>query len=340
MSNLSTVLGGLEVVPHALVFADFFQEGSFSAAVVAHSSGSSSNSLYFLKKSGTSWTDATNTFSGLNRQVCASVKQLLVADLNKDAKPDIYVVCGGNSPSPQYYFLSHPSNLSYTQYTTSFNVMAESASIADVDGGVNRTSDVITTDNGAVTVFLGQIDSSGVLTFTQDDARITNQSPVPNIVQAVTLVPRSQSDSTTRYDLVLGGSGSNGSSAVWLKNSGGYFGAVGRSFVLPNLGSDGAYPYAELRGYIESNGLSYIYAMDHAKSLVRLYSYITPAPTLTDPSPSNSAPSLAYSQAYNTTSNLPSAGWPYQLVKVGKNFFPLDAACEVTGRCNAMFSLP
>lgn len=125
---------------------------------------------------------------------------------------------------------------------------------------------------------------------------------------------------------------------MWLKNTGGYFGAVGRSFLLPNLGSDLTYPYAELRGYIESNGLSYIYAMDHAKSLVRLYSYTTPAATLTGAS--GSAPALAHLQEFSSSSTLPTAGWPSQLAKVGNSFYPLDAACEVTGRCNAMFTLP
>jgi hypothetical protein len=338
LSGVSTLLGGsLDVTPQALAFADFFQEGTFSAVVAARPAGGGANSLYFLKKNGSSWTDATLTFSGLNRQVCTSVKQLLVADLNKDSKPDIYVVCGGGASGPQYYFLSDPSSLGYTRYTSSFNLNAESASIADVDGDANRTPDVVTTDNGTVTVLLSQV-VSNALSFTLDNSRLTNLSPIPSGVQAVNLVPRSQSDGTTKYDLIVGGSGSNGTSAVWLKNTGGYFGSVGRSFLLPNLGSDLTYPYAELRGYIESNGLSYIYAMDHAKSLVKLYSYTTPAITLTGTS--NTAPALASLQEFSSSSTLPTAGWPSQLAKVGNSFYPLDAACEVTGRCNVMFTLP
>ncbi len=338
LSSVSTILGGsLEVTPQALAFADFFQEGTLSAVVAAHPAGGGANSLYFLKKNGTAWTDASSTFSGLNRQVCTSVKQLLVADLNKDSKPDIYVVCGGSAIGPQYYFLSNPSSLGYTRYESSFALNAESASIADMDGDANQTADLVTTDNGTVKVFLAQI-VSGSLSFSQDNARLTNTSPVPSGVQSVTLVPKSQSDGSTKYDLVLGGSGSNGTSALWLKNTGGYFGTVGRSFLLPNLGSDVTFPFAELRGYIESNGLSYIYAMDHAKSLVKLYAYTTPAASLTGAS--GSAPALAHLQEFSSSSTLPTAGWPSQLAKVGNSFYPLDAACEVTGRCSAMFTLP
>lgn len=338
LSNVSTILGGsVNVLPHALTFADFFQDGSYSAAVVAQPTGGGSNSLYFLKKTGATWTDATATFSGLNRQVCAAVKQLLVADFNKDSKPDVYVVCGGGSSGPQYYFLSDPTSLSYTRYTTSINLNAESASIADVDGDASRIMDIVTTDSGSVTVLRGQL-VSGALSFVQDNARVTTDSPVPNGIQTVVLIPRTQADATVKYDLVMGGSGSNGTSAVWLKNSGGYFGAVGRSFLLPTLGADGTYPHAELRDYMESGGQSFLYVMDHANALVKLYAFSAPTISLTGPT--TSASPLAHTQQYDTSSVQPTAGWPSKLVKLGTSFYPLDAGCEVSGRCAAMFSLP
>ncbi|MBB3178822.1 VCBS repeat-containing protein [Variovorax sp. Sphag1AA] len=159
----------------AVGFADFLQEGAFSA--VAYSTlykgvdtdGSNPNKwpdapakLYFLRKNSQGrWTDVTSTLvkDAASRYTCVTPGFVQIADLNNDGRPDVFTGCTG----PDYQFVSQGSawqdlsaqHVLLSQSDGTYKVVqlpiapiyGHQASLADVNGDGNV--DILSTDTSA-----------------------------------------------------------------------------------------------------------------------------------------------------------------------------------------------
>ena len=93
----------------AFAFADFFQEGTYSAFVQmprhddpGYGTGTPEwpAQLLFLRRDGVGrWVDATSTLL-TDRTGCITPRKSLVVDFNQDGKPDVFVACHGYDGAP------------------------------------------------------------------------------------------------------------------------------------------------------------------------------------------------------------------------------------------------
>jgi hypothetical protein len=163
--------GEQDISQRAVAFADFTQEGAFSAIMTTtfyknvfpgSNPGQWPDSpakLYMLRKdpSGT-WTDVTSQLiktSG-ERYICVSPGFIEIADINKDGIPDAVISCTGpdftingifNDKSLQYAVLSQPDG-SYKVVTLGVApIYAHQVALADIDGDSNV--DILSVDPGS-----------------------------------------------------------------------------------------------------------------------------------------------------------------------------------------------
>ena len=142
-------------------YADFFQEGRYSAVVQMAQFTAGANGgppdlpakIYFLRKNASgNWCDATSAILS-DQSGCISPRKTLIADFNGDGKPDVFNACHGydGTPDPskglvwgeyQRILLSQP-NGSYKNVQLPFFVYGHGASAADLDGD-GKTDIVLT----------------------------------------------------------------------------------------------------------------------------------------------------------------------------------------------------
>lgn len=168
--NITLEAGEDPYVGRALAFADFLQNGSYSAIVVTGIyknlyKGSNPNKwpdspgkIYFLSKdSSANWTDVTSKLiTNLSqRYICITPSFLEIGDLNNDGKPDVLISCTGidftvngvwtnDQLSKQYIVLSQPDGTYQVQSLPISPIYGHQATIADIDDDGN--ADIITVD--------------------------------------------------------------------------------------------------------------------------------------------------------------------------------------------------
>ena len=228
--EITTLTPSGHSIADSLAFGDFFQTGSYSAFVAVSQSGAMAKAYFLKKNPAGGWTDNTSTLlSDSDRSVCSNVVQALTADFNKDGKPDVYVVCGGNTAATQILFLSQAVQSTYTrQETTGINLQAWGAAAADIDG--DGDVDVVSTDGNSIVQLTNNL-SAGAVSWskkTQSEMGITSLIDFPTMPRKVFLLPNVGG----LADLVVTGNGNQvNNTMVWLKNQSGHFNFNGNSAV-------------------------------------------------------------------------------------------------------------
>lgn len=230
----------------SVTFGDFFQEGRYSAFVMARRAGNLygvpdisdlPGVAYFLAMDANgNWIDRTSELlkTPADRVVCVTASYSITADFNNDGKPDVYVACNGvdyglNIPDPQEWrrvflsnqvvFLSQPDG-SYKRIDVPFQLYGHKAEAADINGDGNV--DILTTNqvDGSERmpfVLLG----NGNGTFVRDDAIVpgnvfnltdpTQNAALSNGIYNVFLIPIDN-----RLDVIFGGE----RNTIWIKGNG------------------------------------------------------------------------------------------------------------------------
>ena len=332
--RLITSLGlSVDSIPSSLAVSDFQRNGTYSAFVIA--SDGSSALAYFIGYSSSSWTDLSGDLfhSVADRATCAKPQQSLIADLNRDGRPDVYVVCAGVmsggslQPQAQYVYMSQADG-TYRKTTTatlapSVLLHASSAAIADIDK--NGCLDVVTTDNGSLKIMMGTCSAGSYsLNAPADNTGRVPSSAVatlPANIQSTFLIPRGTAPS--RYDLLVGGDGSSqGTPIRWYLNHDGYFDTNDvlevRAYALAFGDSTNRYDY------LESDSYGYIYISNvplgvTAQSFVKLVRI--PLPNV-----SSDVSSLSY---LVPAAGEPLTNWPSAMRLHNNTLRVVDAGCTL-----------
>lgn len=135
--------------------ADFLRNGHLSWWAVQPAREAGAARLLLLERdAGGRWIDLSpRLLAGADdARVCARPRQLLVADFNRDERPDLYVVCDGE---PHLAWLSRADGR-YVRVDTGYAGWAGAAEAADVDG--DGCVDIIATDDPRAAVLHGRGD--------------------------------------------------------------------------------------------------------------------------------------------------------------------------------------
>jgi hypothetical protein len=184
-----------------LGFADFAQEGAYSALVVStlyknvypgsnpSKWSDSPGKLYFLHKDGKGvWQDITAQLikDQSQRYVCVSPGFIEIADLNGDGKPDAMISCTGpdfkingvwSDSSLQYVVLSQPDGSYKVSQLGIGSIYAHQVALADIDGdGKIDAVSVDTATNHTPVVLWGNGDGTFRLDVTRFPADMLNKS--------------------------------------------------------------------------------------------------------------------------------------------------------------------
>jgi hypothetical protein len=173
IKNIVIEPGELGFNPRAMAFADFTQNGAYSAVVLSGmyravfplevnpgKGADSGAKVYFVEKDSSGlWKDITGTLIKdlSTRYTCISPSFIRVADINNDGKPDVFIGCTGTdfnaangmdlSPywaSKQYELLSQTDGSYKVVELPNLKLYAHQVALADIDGDGNI--DVITVD--------------------------------------------------------------------------------------------------------------------------------------------------------------------------------------------------
>jgi hypothetical protein len=162
--------GEQNIGQRGVAFADFLQEGAFSAITASTFyknvfPGSnpdkwpdSPGKLYFLRKDASGkWTDVTSQLikTPSERTICVSPGFIEIADMNKDGRPDAVISCTGpdftingvfDDSSLQYAVLSQPDGSYRVVMLGVPSIYAHQVALADIDGDGNV--DILSVDTG------------------------------------------------------------------------------------------------------------------------------------------------------------------------------------------------
>lgn len=189
-------------------FADFFQEGSYSAVVnmVHHNPDLGyydvPAKIYFLRKNSVgNWVEETS--GKLSDQTgCIQPRKTLVADFNGDCKPDVFFACHGlDTPpypgEPQRVLLSQgDGSYSNTQVGPARFTHGGSAADLNGDGKPDLVLNWTNTPDAVPYVLV----NNGNGTFTEDLSRLS--IPYGRLIIQAELV---DTEGTGNFDLLLGG---------------------------------------------------------------------------------------------------------------------------------------
>lgn len=348
LPKLSVALGGVfttgwDSVGDSLAVADFKRNATYSAFVIV-SNQINSAKPYFVGYTPAGGYEIQDLFNdpSVDQVACPFPQQSLIADLNGDTRPDVYVACAGSNtgaplPVEQFVYLSL-ANGKYQMKTTRSIVSspttlhATSASLADING--DGCIDVVTTNGGDLTLMLGSCTSQQYTLLEPSHTRNANRLPSlgsgdpPSSVQGVFLIPRS---GPTRYDLIVAGQGNQGNPVKWYYNSYGYFGPSATRLGLDNRAYSIAPQFASTRyDYWESNTSGYIY-ITNAQNFVRLVQISKP----------DLSSGLDLTPWYYQPSDLsPVNNWPSYIRALSDgNLHAYDGSCDASSRCTKAFPM-
>lgn len=141
-------------INNGLAYADFFQEGEYS--LVGHTleynfkDRSTSNKfghIHFYKSLDGQWVDKTSDILG-DTVGCLHVRKAIVADFNRDGKPDVLFACHGFDampfPGEALHLLLSQADGKYRNVTLPFSGFFHGASAADING--DGYPDIVVTD--------------------------------------------------------------------------------------------------------------------------------------------------------------------------------------------------
>lgn len=351
------ISGVNNAVAASLTLGDFSQTGVYAAFVVSlQTTGLPTAGFY--KKNGSSWSEISGLISG-SKEVCTDVRQAITADFNKDGKPDVYVVCGGNVK--QVFFMSQGSV--YARQESSYTLVdGWGAAAGDIDG--DGHVDLVLTDNGRSYAYMNDGTKQGASSF----ALVANRVPTaasgaqpanvnfPTLHRKVFLMPREGG----YPDLIIGGDGAtNNQTLILLKNQyavgqPGYFYA--NSDALDTFNSFEQFPINNLSykpfDVVATSQFLYVLAKNHAVSLqpvpnpasAVVLRYELPARN----SPSTSILNLSSLTGPNpndavvtTLSNVSSDDIPVQVKPANGKLVAFDAACaNQPSRCTFSVTAP
>ena len=242
----NVVSGEQDSIDRSIAFGDFFQEGKYSAFVMASvSDGAYGPNLpgnipgvgYFLDQDNSGkWVDrSSELFKAISdRRGCISPSYTAVADFNIDSRPDIYIACTGvdflipgatveqNQAAGRSFsvlYLSQSDGTYKSRRVEESNPMyGHKAAALDING--DRNIDIITTDIidpsqpigcGAPYVLLGRGDG----TFTRD-YRFIDQNILRNALSLCGMFNVDIIPIDGRYDIMVGGMvNTNTGSGLW-----------------------------------------------------------------------------------------------------------------------------
>ncbi len=336
------VTGIASSIASSLALGDFAQEGAY-AAFVAVGQLSGAPIANFYRKSGSGWTEIAGLING-DKTVCANVMQTITADFNKDGKPDVYVVCGGNVK--QLFFMSQSSG-GYLRQESPFTLTDSwGAAAGDLDG--DGDVDLVLTDNGLTYAYMNDGSQQGAASFgtTPSAGRVptvgTGVIDFPTRHRKVFLLPRANG----LPDLVIGGDGaSNNKTMILLKNQSGTFYANANSPTTSNTFEGYAIAGVALKPFdvVETTSFLYVLAKNadvstasNATTLVVLR-YELPA----NNNPATSLINLTGADGTNgadpvvfTQTSAPSDGFVAQMKPASGKLVAYDGACAtLVGRC-------
>ena len=244
----------------SVAFADFFQDGKYSAFVSSLKSANLYNNpdindipgvAYFLSQDLNGvWRDRTSELIKKvdDRTTCVNTSYSIIADFNNDDKPDIYIACSGvdydisslgysaaelqeRYTSNQLLYLSQKDG-TYKRVEVPFRIYAHQAAAADIDGdGFIDIVSISAADPNLlkVAVFLGHGDGTFTQTFDKNIVPSSSNIETLHNIWGVALIPIDG-----RLDLILNGGPPFAS--YWVKGNGkgGFdFGSV-RKILMPN----------------------------------------------------------------------------------------------------------
>ena len=192
-----------------MAFGDFFQEGAYAAVLAFSTFGTNGlppslpSRLYTLQR-GTAWVEATGAMFN-DRTGCVSPRKSLVADFNRDGRPDVFFVRHGyDAPpfagEPQRILLSQPDGTYRNSIVASaITGFTHGGSAADIDG--DGKIDVVLTHTNALNSTPYVLMGNGDGTFTRDMTRFP-ASVAQKQIYSLELVDLL---GTGRYDLLVGG---------------------------------------------------------------------------------------------------------------------------------------
>jgi hypothetical protein len=314
LSNALNGSSGITSVPESLAIADFQQNGAYSAFAIATQGVQSK--AYFVAKQGSSWTDLSASLipNPDDRVVCQSPQQSVVADFNRDTRPDVYVACSGVGGVNQVIFLSQ-ANGTYVKALASTwpaPVDANSVAVADIDN--DTCKDVVTTDQGSLIIYKGHCGTGNTYSLVREDFR--QPTNLPSNILSVFLAPNPSIPS--RYDLVVGADATTQNYPVkWFANNGsGYFDNTSyREYGIKWGGSSNRYDYVADANY----GYFYI-TNSMTKTFVKLARIVRPSTSLST--------QVWYQTPGNTVR--PVNDWPAYIHIRGLYLEPFDAGCGLS----------
>jgi uncharacterized protein YjdB len=194
---------------NAFAIADFFQDGTKSVVLhtLEYSPGNPSTyqnfgHIHFYRQDQTgAWVDDTSTLLA-STTGCLHPRKAVVADFNRDGKPDVYFACHGADappfPGEQPHVLLSQPNGTYTNTIIPITCYCHGASAADING--DGYPDVLVTDNiVAQTPFFLMNNGDG--TFTPDYSRLPSTLKNMQIFSAELI----DFNGSGKYDVFLAG---------------------------------------------------------------------------------------------------------------------------------------
>ena len=158
----------------ARAYADFLQEGTLSRFVhgtVYDSITPGTMCLERLAANG-QWVDVTDSYINDTRG-CLHPRKVIVADFNKDKKPDIFTACHGWDRPPyageQSILLLSNAQGKYDRFVIPITAFAHGAAAGDVNG--DGYPDILLLDSSHNT-YMFLINQGGTGTFVRDDTRL------------------------------------------------------------------------------------------------------------------------------------------------------------------------
>jgi hypothetical protein len=195
----------------ARAYADFLQEGTLSRFVHGTVYDSiTPGTMCLQRRTATgSWVDVTSSYINDTRG-CLHPRKAIVADFNKDKKPDVFTACAGWDRSPftgeKSILLMSNAQGRYDRFEMPVVAYSHGAAAADVNG--DGYPDILLLDSSHNTYFF-LINQGGTGTFVRDNTRL----PASLSHTAYFTTELTDVDGDGIVDVLIGGFDSNDANA-------------------------------------------------------------------------------------------------------------------------------